>query len=125
MCKGRACKAWWGEVWGEDRRKGRTMAKECPVCQSDVWANDVVTLDGITFCGECWWLASHIARRLSPKRDPRNATWGKAISLAHCWRQYRIPDTDTIDLLLVSGGHVREDRIPNDYWRRVESIAAR
>lgn len=38
--------------------------KSCPVCKSQVWNYDVVTLDGITFCGDCFHELKEQAKKL-------------------------------------------------------------
>lgn len=35
--------------------EGEKKMKKCPVCKSESWDYDVVTADGTSFCGDCFF----------------------------------------------------------------------
>ena len=79
MCKGRACKAWWGEVWGEDRGKGRTMAREmrvrCARCGEPFADSEITLVDHRPLCDKCVEADRIDAMEL---RADEEAWWGGA-----------------------------------------------
>jgi len=104
--------------------------KSCPVCDKTTWDYDVVEYGtGERFCGECLWATNHIASRLAKcpifLKPATQKTWARAIRLARSWRHYTLPDTDTIDMLLVQNHAVRASDIPTDTWKKAQDLRER